>query len=336
MTESPYFIPDDPTAERQKTLNRVCLAFFILMTVGFVLPNMIVLLLMLTVPSVSANGLPSWAEWLISYGSLYGVGAPLTLLLFRTVPTVTRKPRKIGPHFFSFAAITFFGMLVGSYIGTYLNSIISLLTGNRQGNEVNTMLTETPLLLISFISLVVAPVMEELFFRKILMDKFRPLGGWFSILTSGLFFGLFHGNFEQFFYAALIGCVFAFVYWQTGRIRYSMILHAMANFIGGIFPVMVQSVIPTEWLTNPDLTWGDLLRAPGYLLLLVLPNLLLYGFAIAGFVCLIIYGRAYIQTVKKADMPLSASYGLLARTPGFWLYFAVCFIMFILTVILPS
>ena len=45
-------------------------------------------------------------------------------------------------------------------------------------------------------------------------------------------FGLFHGNFGQFFYAFAVGSVFAYVALRTGGIRYTVVLHFLVNFFG--------------------------------------------------------------------------------------------------------
>ena len=57
---------------------------------------------------------------------------------------------------------------------------------------------------------------------------------------QGLFFALFHGNFYQFFYALLLGMVFAWLYSSTGRIRYNIMLHMLINLMGGVLPIMMS------------------------------------------------------------------------------------------------
>ena len=47
-------------------------------------------------------------------------------------------------------------------------------------------------------SVIIAPVMEELVFRKYLVDRLVPYGQKTAVVLSGLFFGLFHGNFISF------------------------------------------------------------------------------------------------------------------------------------------
>jgi len=74
-----------------------------------------------------------------------------------------------------------------------------------------------------------APVFEELIFRKVLIDRTIKYGEYVSIVLSGMMFGLLHGNFQQFFFAALIGMLFAYIYIRTGRVRYTIFLHMAIN-----------------------------------------------------------------------------------------------------------
>ena len=47
------------------------------------------------------------------------------------------------------------------------------------------------------------------------------------MLFSGLMFGLFHGNLNQFVYAFVLGLCFGFIYVKTGNIRYTIGLHML-------------------------------------------------------------------------------------------------------------
>ncbi|MBO4411455.1 MAG: CPBP family intramembrane metalloprotease [Lachnospiraceae bacterium] len=79
-----------------------------------------------------------------------------------------------------------------------------------------------------------APILEELVFRKLLLDRIHPFGETVAALTSALLFGLFHGNAAQFPLAFLFGIVSATVYLKTGRILYSILLHFMINLTGSV------------------------------------------------------------------------------------------------------
>ncbi len=68
-----------------------------------------------------------------------------------------------------------------------------------------------------FVTMVVmAPICEEILFRKILIDRIRLYGDKAAILVSSVVFGLSHGNFYQFFYAFGIGLVLAIFIFRRG------------------------------------------------------------------------------------------------------------------------
>ena len=85
----------------------------------------------------------------------------------------------------------------------------------------------------------VAPFVEEVMFRKVLLDRLRPYGDRFAVGASALCFGLFHGNFNQIPYAAALGLVFGYVALRTGCLWQTILLHAMVNFIAtGLIPLL--------------------------------------------------------------------------------------------------
>lgn len=79
-----------------------------------------------------------------------------------------------------------------------------------------------------------APIIEEYFFRKLLIDKVANHGEGLAILTSALLFGLMHGNLGQFFLAFLLGLLFAIIYIKTRNIKYTMAFHFMINTVASL------------------------------------------------------------------------------------------------------
>lgn len=78
---------------------------------------------------------------------------------------------------------------------------------------------------------VVAPICEELIFRKFLLIPLRKLGDFPAALLSGLVFGLYHANFDQFAYATLVGVFYALIAIRRNSILPTIFLHALNNFI---------------------------------------------------------------------------------------------------------
>lgn len=91
---------------------------------------------------------------------------------------------------------------------------------------------------------VLAPICEELVFRKVLLDRLRGLGDGSAVLLTGLAFGIYHMNFFQFGYAVVLGMVFSVIVLLTGSIRDAIFLHMCING----FSVLV-SEMPEEGQT---------------------------------------------------------------------------------------
>ena len=85
-----------------------------------------------------------------------------------------------------------------------------------------------------------APIGEEFLFRWLLYKKLAGFGETAYSLTSGLMFGLFHGNFEQFFYATALGWLLAWAVCRTGGMLWPVLLHALMNFTAGVLPSLLE------------------------------------------------------------------------------------------------
>lgn len=83
---------------------------------------------------------------------------------------------------------------------------------------------------LAFVSLVMAPIMEELAFRGLIQRGLRKnLPAWAAILLAALFFGLWHRNTGQFFYTFLFALPVGILYERTGKLRYTMLTHFLMN-----------------------------------------------------------------------------------------------------------
>ncbi len=85
-------------------------------------------------------------------------------------------------------------------------------------------------IIVLLVTLVSAPILEELMFRGICFLRVRKLSGkGMTILLSGLLFGIYHMNLVQFIYAFLMGMFFALLFERYKDIRLTMACHAAAN-----------------------------------------------------------------------------------------------------------
>ena len=195
------------------------------------------------VPTVLAALLPSFdvqAHAFLVGGLCTGLFTlPLMLLVTRRFPTLKPERRRLGAGgFVALVCICYAAMLLGNLVGIGVNSLVSPGSVDLI-SDLATSSGNTLEMVVAFVGL--APIFEELLFRKVLADRVLPYGEWPAILFSGLTFGLFHGNLTQFFYAALLGMILAYVYVRTGNILYTIGIHACINFLGGVLPMLVPA-----------------------------------------------------------------------------------------------
>lgn len=186
-----------------------------------------------------------WYGWAATAISVAGIGLPVLFLVSRiAVPKAEKKESK-KLRFTEFIMIFFIcvaAMYLFNYLGVFIAFLISLIKGSEILNPLEDAVINSNLLLSALYGAIVAPIVEELMFRKLLLDRLRRLGELPAILLSGIAFGLFHMNILQFFYATVLGFLFAYVTIKTNRIRYSIILHMMINSIGiAIAPLVLKS-----------------------------------------------------------------------------------------------
>ncbi len=270
-----------------------------------------------------------WYDWVISMVPMYLLAMPLSLFFFGLGDAEPPERKKLSaPVFLGLLAICFALTYAGNFLGTLVNFVLSLFTGQEMTNPVASMTTDSPLWANLLFIGILAPILEELFYRKLVIDRLRRFGDLPAILLSGIGFGLIHGNFNQFFYAAILGCVFGYIYLRTGKIRYTIALHMSINLVGGVYV--------TELLRHLDL---DLLASdPASILgenLVGMVMLLLYlGFlavamigAVVAVILLALYWRA---PLRRAENPLTGREWcrVLLANPACWLFAAVVLLLF--------
>lgn len=251
----------------------------------------------------------TWFEWAMAFIPLYFIAGPLGYLILRPVPVLKVAEQKLSfGRFLSFLAMSFAVMYIGNFIGIILNLGIAALKGQDYTNPLEDLLSGSSIYIEILVIAVLAPVLEELIFRRLLIDRLRVFGEGTAILVSGLTFGLFHGNLTQFFYAFGLGCLFAYVYLRTGKLRYTIILHAAINgfslalsqLLGSIsdFPSMLD--FSAE---NPSVLIGTLQNhLPAYLGIMLL-GLAEMALMIAGIVLLIKKRRQVVLFTAPMELP---------------------------------
>lgn len=92
-----------------------------------------------------------------------------------------------------------------------------------------------------FLLTVIAPIFEEFIFRGAVLHLLQPYGNGLAIFVSAFCFGIYHGNFRQFFYAFILGICLGYITVATKSIFCSTVLHALFNSVGGIIMIFIST-----------------------------------------------------------------------------------------------
>ena len=266
--------------EARRRLSRIGLAFslffVITLTVQLGLAH-----LLLRMPAVAAH--PA-ADWLLSAVPMYLFAFPIFCLLLRRLPPGAVAPHRLHTRdFLIFFFIAYALVYFGNLVGTCINAISALVSGVQSSAGANEIIDGSPLYLVFFFAVILGPIVEEVMFRRIVLQRLLPFGEGFAVLTSALLFGLFHGNLSQFIYAFLFGALLGFLYCRTGRLRHTVLLHAALNLVGSILPLLVlRAVDPVLLSGEPPATPEELLPLLPQLLLVAGYSMLVLGTVVTG------------------------------------------------------
>lgn len=175
---------------------------------------------------------------------IYTFGLSALYLIIRRLPR--KRFVRTGMRFIEFLSLIPISqvlMTLGNIVGISFNAVFEAIKGSNVTNSTTELLSKTPVWLTVILAVIIGPIVEEFIFRKLLMDRLAIYGNIFAIVITSVAFGLFHGNFYQFFYATLLGFVLGYVAVKSGNWLWSVLLHMIMNFIGGVIPTLLEDSI---------------------------------------------------------------------------------------------
>lgn len=306
----------------RKYFSSIGLAYFAFAAVTLMVQAAVIFLLRAVGTDVSALG--TTARLALSMGSMYLAGFPVFLLLLRRIPRCPVSAEDLRPMTlgqFGICLLICIGVMEGgNLIGNMLMGLTSLFLGRQVDNSVISMVLQGDLIPVILFSAVLAPVFEELMFRRLLIDRIRMFGDRTAIVVSGVLFGLIHGNFYQFFYACGLGMIFAYVYLRTGKVRTTIFLHMCINLLGGVAGTVLLKWISAAGNSVPAALFSTMAMG--------LYALLLIALAIAGLVLLIcLWNRRYLAA-GVFEIPASRRFFTVFLNLGMILFFLICVLQF--------
>ena len=301
-----YDTEKNDTKEIKKVFNWVGLSYFVFMIVEIGAS----FLLAIVIKSLHITHLNSWLTYILGLAPIWAFGFPVCYLMLRKIPAKRPADEVMKPKYLvQFYFMLTFMMIGGSIIGNIISTILKESAGILINNDTIELISKQKILPSILFAVILGPILEELAFRKVLLDRVSGYSKKYTIILSGIMFGLIHTNLYQFFYAALIGMVFAYIYTITGKLRYSVILHMTVNFIHGILPMIFMKHLDLDELKNlsglgkndPKVLQETLkLYSNPFFLLLLLYYMVLLAFIIIGIIL-------YVQNHKKIKVNDSQS-----------------------------
>lgn len=133
-------------------------------------------------------------------------------------------------------ALGFVLYFINSFVADTFSSIVALL-GYENLYGATTVTLSYKLLLKEFVLSAILPgFCEEFLHRGIMLFTNKKVNNpRYCLIISSILFGLMHLNINQFFYAAILGCLMGYIDLCADSIFPSMIIHFMNNFLSSYF-----------------------------------------------------------------------------------------------------
>ena len=252
----------------------------------------------------------------------YVLPFPIIYFLMKKLEKQNLKKENITVKtFLLYLSVTFTLMWLGNIIGLGITTVIGGIFHTDISNPVQNLINSSDIWLNLILISIIGPIFEEIFFRKLLVDRTIKYGARVSIILSAVIFGFFHGNLSQFFYAFLLGGFFAYVYIKTGKIIYTIILHIIVNLMGSVVSLFVAE--SAQALLSNTFTATNLAIVLIYLAVILLAFLV-------GIIGLTRYKKAKFNG-SKTQISLKNPIKTMLLNPGM-----VCFILFFIGEIIYS
>lgn len=283
---------------------------------------------------------------MLSPVSIYLFGLPVLLIVVGGMKAKAPEKKKMKFSVWLMILVICFGvMYIGSYISEFVISnimdvISSFFESETPANDLDRLIDLDNLWITAIGVVIIAPVGEELVFRKLLIDRLSRFGAFLSIFLSALMFGLMHGNFYQLFYAFGVGLIFGYVYYTTANVFLTIALHAAVNFLGSIVPVLLTAGLQNMLAVFEEVPSEDVFAVLGVLgdyIGVIFGMLVFYSFIFAAIVCAIVLPLVFRKKIvleKGEDrLPKGKGFSTVVANAGMIIMLAVYGFEFVLSII---
>lgn len=335
----PYLTPNEEITVKEH-FSKTGLSIFLFHVISY----FVAILAQIAIPIIFSENSESvfssvYTTWVLNVVSMYLFAFPVTYLVLRKLPRKALKKSNLGmDEFFLFFLIAQGVMMMGNLIGISLNSAISSSLGKPIDNSVSDLIHESPLWVIFAVAVIIGPIVEEVIFRKLIIDRLSTFGSLTAVTASSLIFGLFHGNFYQFFYATGIGFVLGYIYAKTGKLRYTVALHMIINFLGSVLAIPIGEIMEEFIVLSEAVALGESVDISRYIFcsnIVAGYTVVEYGMALAGIVILVkkIGSHSiYLSNDGEIRIPKNSAFRLTVINLGVILFLISSLIQFALNI----
>jgi membrane protease YdiL (CAAX protease family) len=127
------------------------------------------------------------------------------------------------------------GLLIASYGIILIHNLVLYGLGiQTQGDEIKQLfeILKSPVWFF-IVGAILAPLVEEIFFRGFLFQGFRARYGWVpGLLLSSAIFGLAHLDPAALIPTFILGCLLAYLYQRTNSVWPGVMMHMLVNSLG--------------------------------------------------------------------------------------------------------
>jgi membrane protease YdiL (CAAX protease family) len=275
------------------------------------------------------------------------VGCLVLGLSLKALPSVKIEKRNLTFGQILLLILMVYGLgLAGSMMGMPIHGALTSITyfSNVSTEEAMSNLKNSMILgsssYIRILTVGIIPaIFEELLFRKFMIDRTLRHGEFISCAMSGIMFGLWHGNFQQFFFAFFLGVLFAFVYIRTGRIIYTMILHASLNLITSSVTVELLAELMkrmgldmSSGTIDPNIDYDAMAKSIlPIVLLIILWLLIIGGLQVSGLILVIVRRKRFKLMPIVGELPRKTILHTMTHSITMWVFFALALLLFMNT-----
>lgn len=318
------------TIRCRHTIARIALGFFAFFAAAILGQVGLVLLFEWLAPAFAESVI---FTWLASLLPMYLLGAPLLYLSVRKLPRAVPTAKRLRARdFLVLLLIAYAAMYLTNLIGTAINAMTELILGGSSQSGATELISSSALWISVPVAVIIAPILEELLFRKLILSRLLPFGEGFAVLVSAVLFGLFHGNLAQMPYAIAVGLVFGLVVARTGRVRDSIFMHATLNFLGTVPASLLMPLLKRFESLDPsaEIATEELLILLGSLLLLLVYLGIVFILVGLGVFFFIRHRRTFIPRPAAEPLPRGERLSVLI-SPAVILYAVAILFLFVLS-----